>query len=129
VAAAQVVHQLGGRQQGIRRDDLLPVDPAEGRSKQTEFAHHQDLVVNHDQITDVERMSAEDEDERVEQRRRRVSKDERKAEDNGCEGDERCQSVGLVEDEEADEDNDDERDSDEDSVKFRNSGTNVLVEE
>lgn len=55
------MHQLGVRQDGIRGHDLLAIDPAEGSREQTELLNEHGVVVDHNQVSDVEHMSGENE--------------------------------------------------------------------
>jgi hypothetical protein len=56
------MHQLAARQDGIRSYNLLSVDSAEGSGEQAKLLDEHDVVINHDQVSDVKHMCGENED-------------------------------------------------------------------
>lgn len=93
------------------------------------------LVVNHHKVSNVIYMRREDEDElscgvstywrnrvlngytnRLEQRLRRVSEDERETNDDGSKWHERCEGVVAIKDEQTDEDEDEYHDREQDRI-------------
>lgn len=53
------MHQLAARQDRIRSHDFLPIDSAEGGGEQTKFLDEHDIVIDHDQVSDVKHMCGE----------------------------------------------------------------------
>jgi hypothetical protein len=65
------------------------------------------LIVNHDQISNVVYVRAEDEDQALKQRLGRVAKNEAEPENDSSHWDQRCEGIGAVENEQADKENQD----------------------
>jgi len=56
------MHQLGARQDGIWSHDFLPIDSAESGGEETKLLDEHDIVIDHDQVSDVKHMCGENED-------------------------------------------------------------------
>lgn len=56
------MHQLGARQDRIRSHNLLTVDSAEGGGEQTKLFDEHDIIIDHNQVSNVKHMRGEYED-------------------------------------------------------------------
>lgn len=55
------MHQLTARQYRIRGHNFLPVNSAEGGGEQAKLLDKHDIVIDHDQVSDVKHMCGENE--------------------------------------------------------------------
>ena len=56
------MHQLSARQEGVRSHNFLSINSAEGGGEQAELLDEHDIVIDHDQVSNIKHMCRENED-------------------------------------------------------------------